>query len=50
MDSQKRTEILHDIKKIALLIGEWEEDDRKRRNKIIMAFDKLYKDMEEMLK
>lgn len=46
MNEEKTKEILHDIRRIAELIGEWESKDREMRDRIIKAFDELYKDLE----
>ena len=41
-----REEWLHDIKRIAILLGEWEIHESHFRKRVYAAFDKLYKDME----
>ena len=39
-------EILHDIKRIANILGDWENSDRDYRKKVVDAFDKLYKNLD----
>lgn len=49
MEPQKISEVLHDLKRIAVIIGEWEEADHVFRTRFIKCFDKLYKDLENEL-